>query len=181
MASPPAPAPLKSSMGRGGPKRQRARRRAQAWTRQEGRWGLTQSHGAKGLHSTLRHAKGWSATVTVMPTGNGTTFTFLPCAMATSGRIHGEFLRLLYILAHRRAQVVLCQHRNCENSGRSQSYQQHVHLTCYRPTKAREGVTRIPHKKGSVCWEGETEGLRFEMESAQVTFMDLDCFLLRDI
>ena len=33
---------------------------------------------------------------------NGTTYDFLPCAMTSSGRIHGEFLRLLYILAHRR-------------------------------------------------------------------------------
>ena len=32
----------------------------------------------------------------------GTTYAFLPCVMSTSGRIHGEFLRLLYILAHRR-------------------------------------------------------------------------------
>ena len=31
-----------------------------------------------------------------------TTYAFLPCAMSTSGRIGGEFLRLLYILAHRR-------------------------------------------------------------------------------
>ena len=33
---------------------------------------------------------------------SGTTYAFLPCVMSTSGRIHGEFLRLLYILAHRR-------------------------------------------------------------------------------
>ena len=32
----------------------------------------------------------------------GTTYAFLPCVMSTSGRIHGEFLRLLYILPHRR-------------------------------------------------------------------------------
>ena len=32
----------------------------------------------------------------------GTTYAFLPCVMSTLGRIHGEFLRLLYILAHRR-------------------------------------------------------------------------------
>jgi hypothetical protein len=32
----------------------------------------------------------------------GTTFAFLPCAMTSSGRIHGEFQSLLYILAHRR-------------------------------------------------------------------------------
>ena len=35
---------------------------------------------------------------------HGTTFDFLPCAKTTSGRINGEFLRLLYILAHRRTQ-----------------------------------------------------------------------------
>ena len=34
----------------------------------------------------------------------GTTYAFLPCVMSTSGRIHGEFLRLLYILAHRRTE-----------------------------------------------------------------------------
>ena len=27
---------------------------------------------------------------------------FLPCVISTSGRLHGEFLRLLYIIAHRR-------------------------------------------------------------------------------
>ena len=32
----------------------------------------------------------------------GVTYAFLPCVMRTSGRIHGEFLRFLYILAHRR-------------------------------------------------------------------------------
>ena len=32
----------------------------------------------------------------------GVTYTFLPCVMSTSSRIHGEFLRFLYILAHRR-------------------------------------------------------------------------------
>jgi len=35
-------------------------------------------------------------------TRSGTTYAFLPCVMSTSGRIDGEFLRLLYILAHRR-------------------------------------------------------------------------------
>ena len=34
----------------------------------------------------------------------GTTYVFLPCVMSTTGRIHGEFLRFLYILAHRRPQ-----------------------------------------------------------------------------
>ena len=28
---------------------------------------------------------------------------FLPLIMSTSGRLHGEFVRLLYLLAHRRA------------------------------------------------------------------------------
>ena len=32
----------------------------------------------------------------------GVSYAFLPCVMSTSGRIHGEFLRFLYILAHRR-------------------------------------------------------------------------------
>ena len=35
-------------------------------------------------------------------TRSGVTYAFLPCVMSTSGRIHGEFLRFLYILAHRR-------------------------------------------------------------------------------
>ena len=30
----------------------------------------------------------------------GVTYAFLPCVISTSGRIHGEFLRFLYILAH---------------------------------------------------------------------------------
>ena len=34
-------------------------------------------------------------------TRSGTAYAFLPCVMSTSGRIHGEFLRLLYILDHR--------------------------------------------------------------------------------
>ena len=29
-------------------------------------------------------------------------FAFIPCIVSTSGRIHAEFLRFLYILAHRR-------------------------------------------------------------------------------
>ena len=32
----------------------------------------------------------------------GVTYAFLPCVISTSGRIHGEFLRFLYILAHLR-------------------------------------------------------------------------------
>ena len=32
----------------------------------------------------------------------GVTYAFLPCVMSTFRRIHGEFLRFLYILAHRR-------------------------------------------------------------------------------
>ena len=32
----------------------------------------------------------------------GVTYAFLPCVISTSGRIHGEFLRFLYLLAHRR-------------------------------------------------------------------------------
>ena len=33
---------------------------------------------------------------------NGVTYAFLPCVMSTSGRMHGQFLRLLFIIAHRR-------------------------------------------------------------------------------
>ena len=29
-------------------------------------------------------------------------YAFLPCVISTSGRLHGEFLRLLYIITHRR-------------------------------------------------------------------------------
>jgi hypothetical protein len=37
------------------------------------------------------------------PTGRApATYAFLPCVMSTSDRIRGEFLHLLYILAHRR-------------------------------------------------------------------------------
>ena len=32
----------------------------------------------------------------------GVTYAFMPCVMSTSGRIHGEFLRFLHILAHQR-------------------------------------------------------------------------------
>ena len=35
---------------------------------------------------------------------------FLPCVISTSGRLHGEFLRLLYIIAHRRASKWFRQH-----------------------------------------------------------------------
>jgi len=31
---------------------------------------------------------------------NGVTYAFLPCVMSTSRRMHGEFLRLLFIIAH---------------------------------------------------------------------------------
>ena len=31
---------------------------------------------------------------------SGVAYAFLPCVRSTSGRIHGEFLRLLHILAH---------------------------------------------------------------------------------
>ena len=33
-------------------------------------------------------------------TRQGVTYAFLSCVMSTSCRIHGEFLRFLYILAH---------------------------------------------------------------------------------
>jgi len=37
-------------------------------------------------------------------TRTGDTYVFLPCVMSTSGRMHGEFLRLLFIIAHRRTE-----------------------------------------------------------------------------
>ena len=40
----------------------------------------------------------------------GTTYAFLPCVMSTSGRIHWEFLLLLYILALPAHPQLLCQH-----------------------------------------------------------------------
>ena len=47
-----------------------------------------------------------AARVPVERLGNrrGTTHAFLPCALSSSGRIHGEFLRLLNILIERRTQ-----------------------------------------------------------------------------
>jgi hypothetical protein len=46
----------------------------------------------------VEHYRDWYAN------RHDTTYVFLPCAMTTSGRIHGEFLRLLYILDHHRTQ-----------------------------------------------------------------------------
>jgi len=37
-------------------------------------------------------------------TRTGDTYAFLHCVMSTSGRMHGEFLRLLFIIAHRRTE-----------------------------------------------------------------------------
>ena len=48
----------------------------------------------------------------------GTTYAFLPCVMSTSGRIHGEFLRLLYILAHRRTLKYFADMGDDEHGGR---------------------------------------------------------------
>ena len=41
---------------------------------------------------------------------------FLPCVISTSGRLHGEFLRLLYIIAHRRTKNWFSRHSNGEPS-----------------------------------------------------------------
>ena len=41
---------------------------------------------------------------------------FLPCVLSTSGRLHGEFLRLLYIIAHRRTTRWFQRHSNDEPS-----------------------------------------------------------------
>jgi len=40
----------------------------------------------------------------------------LPCVISTSGRLHGEFLRLLYIIAHRRTVNWFRRHSNDEPS-----------------------------------------------------------------
>ena len=41
---------------------------------------------------------------------------FMPCVISTSGRLHGEFLRLLYIIAHRRTTTWFSRHGNGEPS-----------------------------------------------------------------
>ena len=41
---------------------------------------------------------------------------FLPCVISTSGRLHGEFLRLLYIIAHRRTSNWFRRHSKDEPS-----------------------------------------------------------------
>ena len=43
-------------------------------------------------------------------------YAFLPCVISTSGRLHGEFLRLLYIIAHRRTVNWFRRHSNDEPS-----------------------------------------------------------------
>jgi len=43
-------------------------------------------------------------------------YAFLPCVISTSGRLHGEFLRLLYIIAHRRTVNWFSRHSNDEPS-----------------------------------------------------------------
>ena len=43
-------------------------------------------------------------------------YAFLPCVISTSGRLHGEFLRLLYIIAHRRTTRWFQRHSNDEPS-----------------------------------------------------------------
>jgi len=44
-------------------------------------------------------------------------YAFLPRVFSTSGRLHGEFLRLLYIIAHSRTSKWFRQHSNDEPSG----------------------------------------------------------------
>jgi len=48
--------------------------------------------------------------------GAGAWDAFLPCVISTSGRLHGEFLRLLHIIAHRRASNWFKRHSNDEPS-----------------------------------------------------------------
>ena len=43
-------------------------------------------------------------------------YAFLPCVISTSGRLHGEFLRFLYIIAHRRTSNWFRRHSNDEPS-----------------------------------------------------------------
>jgi len=43
-------------------------------------------------------------------------YAFLPCVISTSGRLHGEFLRLLYIITHRRTVNWFTRHSNDEPS-----------------------------------------------------------------
>ena len=48
---------------------------------------------------------------------NERNFLFLPAVMTTSGRISGDFLRLLYILAHRQAANFFTHPRHTSNTG----------------------------------------------------------------
>jgi len=43
-------------------------------------------------------------------------YAFLPCVISTSWRLHGEFLRLLYIIVHRRTVNWFTRHSNDEPS-----------------------------------------------------------------
>jgi len=43
-------------------------------------------------------------------------YAFLPCVISTSGRLHGGFLRLLYLIAHRRTSNLFKRHSDNEPS-----------------------------------------------------------------
>jgi hypothetical protein len=38
-------------------------------------------------------------------------YTFVPCVASTYGQLHGDFLRVLYLLARQRAEAVIKHHR----------------------------------------------------------------------
>ena len=82
---------------------------------------------------------------------------FLPAVMTTSGRISGDFLRLLYILSHRRAanyftcMASLTHNPRHTNNERVLLFQSRRHRHCVRPghrNEDRHRPTQAPPLKG---------------------------------
>jgi len=72
-----------------------------------------------GRFGTRSQAGSWSTDrtkVDLYRAGYAAMNAFLPCVISTSGRLHGEFLRLLYIIAHRRTSNWFKRHSNDEPS-----------------------------------------------------------------
>jgi len=59
---------------------------------------------AKLLEATARTKIGSKSRGLRRGTRTGDTYAFLPCVMTTAGRMPGEFLRLLFIIAHLRTE-----------------------------------------------------------------------------
>ena len=83
-------------------------------------------------------------------------FLFLPAVMTTSGRISGDFLRLLYILAHRQAANFFTRMGIPDPSSESKAYKQRrgtyfyynraaIGLACAQATAMRIDIA--PHKR----------------------------------